>query len=95
MAGHTQGFASGDLERDATAIRMFADDGMEMLLAQSYAKNMVLHLLSPSAMLWRLRGSALGQCFGGRQLGCAVHESREHSEGHQQETNLLSTFNSC
>lgn len=36
-----QGFASGDLERDATAIRMFAGAGMEMLLAQSYAKNMV------------------------------------------------------
>ena len=40
-----QGFASGDLERDAKAIRMFADDGMEMMLAQSYAKNMVLHPL--------------------------------------------------
>ena len=35
-----QGFASGDLEGDAAAIRLFADAGMEMLLAQSYAKNM-------------------------------------------------------
>ncbi|PSC72490.1 aspartate cytoplasmic [Micractinium conductrix] len=38
-----QGFASGDLERDAASIRMFADAGLEMLLAQSYAKNMGLY----------------------------------------------------
>ena len=29
-----QGFASGDLDRDAQSIRMFADAGVEMLLAQ-------------------------------------------------------------
>lgn len=29
-----QGFASGDLEKDAAAVRLFADAGMEMLLAQ-------------------------------------------------------------
>ena len=29
-----QGFASGDLERDAAAIRLFADAGLELLLAQ-------------------------------------------------------------
>ena len=58
---HMQGFASGDLERDATAIRMFADDGMEMLLAQSYAKNMVLHPLSP-----------ISQCCGGLLGGSAL-----------------------
>jgi aspartate/tyrosine/aromatic aminotransferase len=38
-----QGFASGDLERDAAAVRLFADAGMELLLAQSYAKNMGLY----------------------------------------------------
>eukprot|EP00891_Asterochloris_glomerata_P004767 jgi/Astpho2/4767/Aster-00315 len=38
-----QGFASGDLDRDAQSIRMFADAGVEMLLAQSYAKNMGLY----------------------------------------------------
>jgi aspartate/tyrosine/aromatic aminotransferase len=52
-----QGFASGDLERDATAIRMFAGAGMEMLLAQSYAKNMVppcgVFLYYPAAMAWQ------------------------------------------
>ncbi|KAK9814421.1 hypothetical protein WJX72_005727 [[Myrmecia] bisecta] len=38
-----QGFASGSLEQDAAAIRLFADAGLEMLLAQSYAKNMGLY----------------------------------------------------
>lgn len=38
-----QGFASGDLEKDAASVRMFADAGMELLLAQSYAKNMGLY----------------------------------------------------
>ena len=74
-----QGFASGDLERDATAIRMFADDGMEMMLAQSYAKNMVLHPLFTIS-------SAVASCSGasawGRQLGCRVQESHKHLKGH-------------
>ena len=38
--GGLQGFATGDLEGDAHAIRLFADAGLEFLLAQSYAKNM-------------------------------------------------------
>jgi aspartate aminotransferase len=39
-----QGFASGDLDEDAAALRMFsAVPGMELLLAQSYAKNMGLY----------------------------------------------------
>lgn len=39
-----QGFASGDLDVDATALRLFsAVPGMELLLAQSYAKNMGLY----------------------------------------------------
>ncbi|KAL4434280.1 hypothetical protein ABPG75_000721 [Micractinium tetrahymenae] len=38
-----QGFASGDLDRDGAAIRLFADAGLELLLAQSYAKNMGLY----------------------------------------------------
>lgn len=35
-----QGFASGSLDSDAAALRMFADAGLELLLAQSFAKNM-------------------------------------------------------
>jgi aspartate aminotransferase len=36
-----QGFASGDAERDAAALRYFVKQGLPVLLAQSFAKNMV------------------------------------------------------
>ncbi|TKY66754.1 Aspartate aminotransferase [Spatholobus suberectus] len=38
-----QGFASGDPERDAKAVRIFLEDGHLIGLAQSYAKNMGLY----------------------------------------------------
>ncbi|GJN38594.1 hypothetical protein PR202_gb27651 [Eleusine coracana subsp. coracana] len=38
-----QGFASGDPERDARAIRIFLEDGHQIGCAQSYAKNMGLY----------------------------------------------------
>ncbi len=38
-----QGFSSGDLDRDAASIRLFVDAGIEILLAQSFAKNMGLY----------------------------------------------------
>lgn len=38
-----QGFASGDLITDAAAVRLFADAGVEMLVSQSYAKNLGLY----------------------------------------------------
>lgn len=38
-----QGFASGDLNRDAWAIRYFVEQGFELLVAQSYAKNFGLY----------------------------------------------------
>ncbi|XP_023716437.1 aspartate aminotransferase, cytoplasmic isoform X2 [Cryptotermes secundus] len=38
-----QGFASGDLEKDAWAVRYFADRGFELLCAQSFAKNFGLY----------------------------------------------------
>mmetsp|Transcript_11797 Transcript_11797/g.13597 ORF Transcript_11797/g.13597 Transcript_11797/m.13597 type:complete len:400 (+) Transcript_11797:163-1362(+) len=38
-----QGFASGDLERDAYSIRLFAENGIPLLCAQSYSKNMGLY----------------------------------------------------
>lgn len=38
-----QGFASGDLDRDAAAIRHFEALGLEILVAQSYAKNFGLY----------------------------------------------------
>lgn len=38
-----QGFASGDPEKDAKAIRIFLEDGHHIGIAQSYAKNMGLY----------------------------------------------------
>lgn len=38
-----QGFASGDLSRDAAAVQMFVRAGVECLIAQSFAKNMGLY----------------------------------------------------
>ena len=43
-----QGFASGDLDRDALAVRMFVEAGVELIICQSYAKNMGLYGLSSS-----------------------------------------------
>nr|XP_006820840.1 PREDICTED: aspartate aminotransferase, mitochondrial-like [Saccoglossus kowalevskii] len=38
-----QGFASGDIDKDAAAVRIFAEDGHLLALAQSYSKNMGLY----------------------------------------------------
>ncbi|KFV71052.1 hypothetical protein N307_01562, partial [Dryobates pubescens] len=38
-----QGFASGDINRDAWAVRYFIEQGINVLLSQSYAKNMGLY----------------------------------------------------
>lgn len=38
-----QGFASGDADKDAAAIRMFVEDGHLVMLAQSFAKNFGLY----------------------------------------------------
>lgn len=38
-----QGFASGDLDADAASLRLFTDAGLELLLSQSYAKNLGLY----------------------------------------------------
>lgn len=38
-----QGFASGDTNRDAYAVRLFVKDGNNIALAQSFAKNMGLY----------------------------------------------------
>ena len=40
-----QGFASGNIDNDAFAVRKFIDDEHKLLLAQSYAKNMGMNLL--------------------------------------------------
>jgi aspartate/tyrosine/aromatic aminotransferase len=38
-----QGFASGDLDQDAYSVRLFVNEGIEFLAAQSYAKNFGLY----------------------------------------------------
>jgi len=38
-----QGFASGDVAKDAFAVRLFLKEGHQIMLAQSYAKNMGLY----------------------------------------------------
>ena len=38
-----QGFASGDTDRDAWAVRYFIEQGINMVISQSYAKNMGLY----------------------------------------------------
>lgn len=80
-----QGFASGDLERDATAIRMFAGAGMEMLLAQSYAKNMV-----PPA-LRRICFS----CHDGTAGGCSQGLPRSREQANAPRVSLGSARGAC
>jgi len=38
-----QGFASGDMEKDAWPIRYFVDRDFDMLIAQSFSKNLGLY----------------------------------------------------
>nr|BBA45747.1 glutamate oxaloacetate transaminase, cytoplasmic [Pachyrhynchus infernalis] len=38
-----QGFASGDLDKDAWAVRFFVSQGLELFCAQSYSKNFCLY----------------------------------------------------
>ncbi|KAK4336934.1 hypothetical protein RND71_044088 [Anisodus tanguticus] len=44
-----QGFASGDIDKDAQPLRLFIEDGHQVALAQSYAKNMGLYGLRVGA----------------------------------------------
>jgi aspartate aminotransferase, mitochondrial len=42
-----QGFASGDTDKDAFALRHFVEEGHNVALCQSFAKNMVSHCACP------------------------------------------------
>jgi aspartate aminotransferase len=61
-----QGFSSGDLNKDAYALRLFADQGLHLALAQSYAKNFGLY------------GQRVG-CF---SVTCDSKSEKEIVEGH-------------
>lgn len=43
-----QGFASGDTDKDAYAVRYFVEQGHQIALCQSFAKNMVCTLFPPA-----------------------------------------------
>ena len=45
-----QGFASGDIERDAFPVRHFASHGHQFILTQSFSKNMGLYGLRVGAL---------------------------------------------
>jgi len=47
-----QGFASGDCEKDVQAVRLFVEDGHNIALAQSFAKNFGLYSTSWSYHLY-------------------------------------------
>uniref|UniRef100_A0A8C2V5G9 Aspartate aminotransferase, mitochondrial n=1 Tax=Chinchilla lanigera TaxID=34839 RepID=A0A8C2V5G9_CHILA len=49
-----QGFASGDGDRDAWAVRHFIEQGINVCLCQSYAKNMGLYLQEVKGMADRI-----------------------------------------
>ena len=57
-----QGFASGNADTDAAALRMFVEDGHSVMLAQSYAKNFGLSV--PIDTLFR----AVRQVLKGRRV---------------------------
>ncbi|GJQ13925.1 hypothetical protein GpartN1_g5716.t1 [Galdieria partita] len=57
-----QGFASGDLEKDAFAVRMFEQSGIEMLVAQSFAKNMGLYGERVGALSFVCKDSSVVSC---------------------------------
>ena len=38
-----QGFATGDLDEDAWAVRFFAEKNIDLLIAQSFSKNFGLY----------------------------------------------------
>ncbi|OAO16119.1 aspartate aminotransferase, partial [Blastocystis sp. ATCC 50177/Nand II] len=56
-----QGFASGDMEGDAYAIRLFVEEGHQVCLAQSFAKNFGLY----------------GERCGAASVVCASKEEKE------------------
>lgn len=57
-----QGFASGNLDSDAYAVRLFAGDGGECFVAQSYAKNMGLYGERVGALSMVCKSESIAKC---------------------------------
>jgi aspartate aminotransferase len=72
-----QGFASGNIDDDAYAVRKFAEDNHHLVLAQSYAKNMgkllLIFLLSVSKTLF-FRAGLYGERVGAFTVLCQDKE---------------------
>jgi len=50
--GAYQGFASEDLVKDAASVRLFEQEGFEMLVAQSFSKNFGLYSMSSTTFAY-------------------------------------------
>jgi len=72
-----QGFASGDTDKDAYALRYFVEQGHSIALAQSFAKNMGLYgkviPVNEINVLNHLKGERVG-CF---SILCASEEEQK------------------
>lgn len=62
-----QGFASGDLEKDAYAVRYFVEQGFELMVAQSFAKNFGLYN-ERAGCLTLVANSEIGAVKAGSQI---------------------------
>ena len=80
-----QGFASGDCDRDAFALRHFVKEGHSIALAQSFAKNMGLYGMSSfffsvtrkdlRSMIFKVH--ALGERVGTFSMVCSTKEEKD------------------
>jgi aspartate aminotransferase len=76
-----QGFASGNTDKDALALRQFVRDGHRPMLAQSFAKNMVRGILANSRSTLTLQG-LYGERVGAFSIVCsdAAEQKRVDSQ---------------
>eukprot|EP01022_Parablepharisma_sp_SALTPOND_P028586 TRINITY_DN7119_c0_g2_i1.p3 TRINITY_DN7119_c0_g2~~TRINITY_DN7119_c0_g2_i1.p3 ORF type:complete len:213 (+),score=11.99 TRINITY_DN7119_c0_g2_i1:757-1395(+) len=79
-----QGFATGDLNQDAYAPRLFAKEGVEMLLGQSFSKNLglysertgALHIVCKNTSIAGNVKSLLSRMLRLSSSGCPSHGAR-------------------
>lgn len=71
-----QGFASGDVDKDAYAVRHFVERGMEFLVAQSYSKNFGLYSRAEKSAMCYVFAQAhlkmIGIVYLDERCGCLV-----------------------
>ncbi len=65
-----QGFASGNIDVDAFAVRQFIDDKHNLILAQSYAKNMGKSIHLPNTKTLHLLSGLYGERVGAFTVVC-------------------------